>query len=623
MTDPTKLSYAQIARELLEEPAAPDPATPTVVSPGLGASQPSLPIQVTDTASPPTARGETRVLWRPEVPRKLGPYELLDEIGHGGMGIVYRARHEGLGTICAVKVMIAGEHASPESLGRFHREASAVSRMGKHPNIVTVYDLGREGSITYYAMELVDGKPLRSRMKGGPLAAEAAARIAQKVARALHVAHQHGIIHRDVKPENILVRDDEEPFVLDFGLARDVDSSVRLSVTGDVFGTPQYMAPEQVRGQVSLTGAWTDVYALGAVLYEMLTGAPAHPGASVPQVLQHIEHGEVAPPRRLRRDLPKDLEAVCMRCLSAEASQRYATAAALAEDLGRFLAGEPVTATRLTVVYWARTKFRRHRRVILAAIALVVLPVASLRTYDYVKQAGHDARLARAQRSLAEAEAKFQAARSHWTEARFANDLTQVDALCATALEFPSDLPRAEEIRRQILAFREHLLPAKAAWDEAERGFEPNRYAPTAPQKKPEVLARLRAVVKECDEALKMVPGMKEAIGLRAPARTCVGDFWESGQDYSTLLAGKPNDGPWMHGRARAYMLFTASANLTASIGKLKEEVARILKEEPGDDVILDTMREWLEDTRDHHPDHAAECEETLRWIEEKRRQAK
>jgi len=302
---------------------------------GAGASTPSTINEGTWAAAPPP-------VLRPTVPKRLGPYELLDELGHGGMGVVYRARHVHLGSTCAVKVLIAGEHASPEAIARFQREAASVARMGRHPNLISVHDLGQEGPVAYYAMDLVDGVSLRVRIQQGPIPLAEAARLVEKSARAVHFAHQHGVVHRDLKPENIVLRTDGEPLVMDFGLAREVGSSAQISVSGQLLGTPSYMAPEQARGEIHLTDARTDVYALGAVLYELLTGRSPHPGESAMERIVSVLQGEVASPRSVRADVSRDLETICMHCMERDPAARYPTAEALADDLARFHRGEPI-----------------------------------------------------------------------------------------------------------------------------------------------------------------------------------------------------------------------------------------------------------------------------------------
>ncbi len=308
-------------------------------------------------------------------PDRIGPYELLGLLGRGGMGVVYRARHSQLGTTCAVKVLAGGAFASAAALARFRREASAVARMGKHANIVSVHDLGEQGGVAYFAMELVEGKSLRQLLREGRLPWAQAARLVEKVSRALHFAHTHGVVHRDVKPENILLREDGEPQVADFGLAREVLDPMEapLTRTGEVFGTPNYMAPEQVRGETGSIDARTDVYALGAVLYEVLAGCLAFGGESEHEVHGKILRGEVLPPRAVRADVPRDLETICLKCLAPERERRYQTAETLAEDLALFRAGEPIRARPEGIAgRWSR-RVRRHKTVTALVAALVVV----------------------------------------------------------------------------------------------------------------------------------------------------------------------------------------------------------------------------------------------------------
>lgn len=351
-----------------------------------GATQPTVMDPLTDAPGPSLVRsgGEAGATpspssgssWRPNIPRRLGPYELLGELGHGGMGIVFKARHRKLGTLSALKVLIAGEHASPEELERFQLEAAAVARMGKHPHIVAVHDFATQEGLTYYAMEFVDGQSLTRRLRERDLMPQEAAKIMEKVARALHFAHTHKIIHRDLKPENVIVRADGEPQVMDFGLARDVGRTGGRSIQGCAMGTPNYMAPEQARGEHDKCDARTDVYGLGGILYEMLTGFPPHPGQSWPQVAVHILRGDIIPPRSVRPETPRDLETICLKCLEGEKGKRYATAEALAEDLARFQRGEPVHARPVGYAGRFVRRVRRHPLVSALVAGVVSLLLA-------------------------------------------------------------------------------------------------------------------------------------------------------------------------------------------------------------------------------------------------------
>jgi WD40 repeat protein/serine/threonine protein kinase len=285
-------------------------------------------------------------------------YELLEELGRGGMAVVYKARHRRLGRLVALKMVLAGARAGPQELARFRREAEAVARL-QHPSIVQVYEVGEAQGCPFLALEFVDGISLAERLRRAPLPPRQAAQMAQTLARAAHYAHQHGVVHRDLKPANILLlsectdgyRKPEEhcpcglfPKITDFGLAKRLDTAAAASRSGAVLGTPSYMAPEQAAGHSRDVGPAVDVYALGAILYEMLTGRPPFRGATVLDTLLQVQAEEPAPPRRLQPLVPRDLETVCLKCLEKDPGRRYASALDLADDLARFLAGEPTRA---------------------------------------------------------------------------------------------------------------------------------------------------------------------------------------------------------------------------------------------------------------------------------------
>lgn len=285
--------------------------------------------------------------------------EILEEIGRGGMGVVYRARQVKLDRVVALKMILAESHANPKSLARFRTEAQAVARLS-HPNFVQIYEIGERDGFPYFSMEFVEGGSLARKLGGGPLPVRQAAQIIETLARATHVAHERGIVHRDIKPANILLTHGGEPKITDFGLAKIVTgvSSVNPSRSETLVGTPAYMAPEQARGEGQELGPLADVYALGATLYEMLTGVPPFQAATALETLLLSLNQDPIPPGRLRTNLPRDIETICLKCLEKEPRRRYASAEALADDLHAFLGGAPIAAqpaSRLErAVRWSR-----------------------------------------------------------------------------------------------------------------------------------------------------------------------------------------------------------------------------------------------------------------------------
>jgi serine/threonine-protein kinase len=271
------------------------------------------------------------------LPRRFGDYELLDEIGRGGMGVVYKAVHRTLKRTVALKMILRGELASREELDRFRTEAEAVARLD-HPNIVPIYEVGEHNNQPYFGMKFIDGCCLAQQPSTDP---RSAAELMVKVARAVHHAHQRGVLHRDLKPGNILLDKTGEPYVSDFGLARPADGSRQLTQSGAVVGTPSYMAPEQAEGNKGTVTPATDVYGLGAVLYERLTGQPPFKGETPQDTVQEVLNREPVPPRELNRNIDRDLEAVCLKCLDKNPEKRYASADELADDLERWLRKEP------------------------------------------------------------------------------------------------------------------------------------------------------------------------------------------------------------------------------------------------------------------------------------------
>jgi serine/threonine-protein kinase len=280
------------------------------------------------------------------LPREIAGYEILGELGRGGMGVVYKARQTRLNRLVALKMILTGVHAGSEQLARFRAEAQVVARL-QHPHIVNIYDVGEHQGLPYLALEYVDGGNLAQLLEGAPQQPiRRAAELTATLAAAVDHAHRRGIVHRDLKPANVLLMADGTPKITDFGLAKQLDAGAARTASGAVLGTPSYMAPEQAGGKGKHIGPATDVYALGAILYELLTGRPPFQAESTLDTLLQVVSEEVVPPTRLRADCPADLEAICLKCLQKDPAQRYSSAAALAEDLQRFLGGEPVQAPR-------------------------------------------------------------------------------------------------------------------------------------------------------------------------------------------------------------------------------------------------------------------------------------
>jgi eukaryotic-like serine/threonine-protein kinase len=280
---------------------------------------------------------------RDRLPRRFGDYELLAELGRGGMGVVYKARQTSLGRTVALKMILRGELASPADVARFQAEAQAVARL-EHPHIVPVYEVGDLEGQPYFTMKYVSGTTLARRLAAGPLPARESAALLAPVCEAIHFAHGRGVLHRDLKPSNILIDRDSRPLVTDFGLAKRIESDAGLTQTGAIIGTPCHMAPEQAAGRRGQVGPASDVYSLGTILYQMLTGRPPFQAASPVDTVLLVLEQEPLPPRLLNPRADRDLEMIALKCLQKPPELRYATAAGLAQDLRAFLADEPIAA---------------------------------------------------------------------------------------------------------------------------------------------------------------------------------------------------------------------------------------------------------------------------------------
>ncbi|MGD9647162.1 MAG: serine/threonine-protein kinase [Pirellulales bacterium] len=277
------------------------------------------------------------------LPREFGDYELIAELGRGGMGVVYLARQRSLHRHVAIKMLLRREIASADDLARFQAEPTSAARLD-HPQIVPVYEVGQWQGQPYFSMKYVEGKTLADRLAEGPLSSREAAQLLAPICRAIHYAHERGVLHRDLKPSNILLDRDGRPHVTDFGLAKRLSTDDTLTGTGMIVGTPSYMAPEQAAGNRGQIGPASDVYGLGTILYQAVTGRPPFQAASAVDTVLMVLEQDPLPPRLFNAKVDRDLELVVLRCLQKPIDLRYPTAAALADDLEAYLAGEPVAA---------------------------------------------------------------------------------------------------------------------------------------------------------------------------------------------------------------------------------------------------------------------------------------
>jgi len=335
--------------------------------------------------------------------RRFGDYELQEEIARGGMGVVYRARQVSLQRTVAVKMILRGELATAADVQRFRTEAEAAAGLD-HPHIVPIYEIGAHEGQHYFSMKFIEvGTPSRGKRNQ-----REAARLVARVARAVHHAHQRGILHRDLKPANILIDAAGEPHVTDFGLAKRVEGDQEQTQTGAIVGTPSYMPPEQATGARVLTTA-IDVYALGAVLYEWLTGKPPFRGATPLDTLRQVVDQEPVPPQSMDATIDRDLEVICLKCLEKNPAQRYGSAEAVADDLQRWLSGEPIQARRIS--YWERSCKWARRHPAVAALTALILAVVIL-AFGLVAWKWRDESIARtdaASKAIAEEKAKNRA----------------------------------------------------------------------------------------------------------------------------------------------------------------------------------------------------------------------
>jgi tetratricopeptide (TPR) repeat protein len=421
------------------------------------------PFRTTDFAPDPGDPGVTRTLGPPTAApagsSAVPGYEILGELGRGGMGVVYRARQVSLNREVALKMVLAGVHASATERRRFLTEAESAASI-VHPGIVQVYEVGSHEDRPYFALEFCPGGSLADRLDGTPMPPARAVELVAAVARAVHAAHTAAVVHRDLKPGNILFAADGSPKVTDFGLARRLDSADGLTATGAVMGSPSYLSPEQAAGRGKEVGPATDIYALGAVLYECLTGRPPFRAATAVDTVMQVVNDEPVPPSRLVPRLARDAETICLKCLQKDPGKRYASAAALADDLTRFRNGEPITAR--PVPAWERAWKAAKRypgltagvavaaatlsiTVLVILIALLQVMIANVRLEAERTRARNEQMVAELAREETEKERKK-------AEARLGKALDAIDRMMIrSAADRWARNPALQEERRKVL----------------------------------------------------------------------------------------------------------------------------------------------------------------------------
>jgi predicted Ser/Thr protein kinase/tetratricopeptide (TPR) repeat protein len=390
-------------------PGTPDPDA-LADCPHCGA-QVDVGAQITKQASGSTVDHldhETQLV-APGLCRKIvGDYEVIDEIARGAMGVVYKARHTTLGRVVALKVLLAGEHASPQQVTRFEREARAAAKL-RHPNIVPIYEIGQHEGRRYFTMDFIEGRPLDMLIAHKRITVPRALETAAAVADALAYAHGRGVIHRDIKPSNIMIDRQGRPQIMDFGLAKQLDSDTKFTRTGTTIGTPSYMSPEQARGENDRIDVRSDVYSLGAVLYEMLTGQAPFVGETMMNIVMKVIHDEPVPPRRLNPKLHRDIQTIVLKAMEKDPDRRYQTMGELANDIRRYLTGEMISARPAGPLRRVTKTVRRFRTTIvvgasIAAVATLVSGAIILALMEQQREADRVAEQAKRQLRLTQAD---------------------------------------------------------------------------------------------------------------------------------------------------------------------------------------------------------------------------
>ena len=508
-------------------------------------------IPVADAAPAPSIAQQAGAAKRPgETGAQFGRYAVLEELGRGGMGIVYKALHRDLNMVFALKILRETEVASAEVLDRFRREAQAEARL-RHPNIVTIHDAGQEAGVHYIAMDYIEGDPLTAHLIRGFKVRDMISRL-EKVVRAVQHAHEQGIIHRDLKPANIMIDLRGDPHIMDFGLAKFVDDHKRAMLTrsGSFLGTPYYMAPEQIRGETRLVGPRSDIYSLGIILYEILCGRTPHVAQNSVEIFHKILNEEPPPPRIFNARVHPDLQTICMKAIEKDPGLRYASAGEFADDLRRYLDGEPIMARVRPWPSRLLRRIRKNKSAALAALSLLLVAFSGgflffllsrdaraverlrseaqrhfdLREYDQALLAAEGARRLRPNdKSLAEF--------VDWTRTRKAAQSREFQEAIETDQRRRDAEPKIRSARAML-----EMLPREAA----REGYGAA-----------DVARRCATIEGLLDEAIKFAPGHEEALFLRGRSKAFRGAPGPALEDLSASLARAPDHLDALYDRAR------------------------------------------------------------------------
>ncbi len=477
---------------------------------------------------------------------RFGKYRLDAQVGQGGMGVVYRAFDTEMHRTVAIKVLMGGDEAGPERIRRFQREAETAGKL-RHPNIVTIYGVGCEAGHHYFAMDFIEGVDLAHLLAQKTLTLDAALDLFLQVVDAIDCAHRHGVIHRDLKPQNIMVDAARRAYVADFGLAKELTAHTQLTQTGKILGTPMYMAPEQANAEAGKIDTLTDVYALGAVLYEILTGRPPFDGNSPAEIVYSVLFRDPVPPRQIAAGVPQDLETVALKALEKEKSRRYATAGELGEDIKRFRAGEPIRAKPVSSLSRVLRRVRRNRGAVIGVAASLLIGGGALAGgWVWYQRAAGERRAAETQQARVDADRR--------------------------ALE---QQQRAREEAAGFLRQAEHEEPARAL-DLCTRALELDPTSAAARLHRAKVLRKLdrsREAVEELTRALVAEPGNIQALYDRS--QLFAWDLHENAKavaDIEELLARDPEHLLALEGQACMLLFQSRNVDATAAFGKVIEK---------------------------------------------------